>query len=54
MRIVTTIYYAEVTNSNQGARKDGPLEVNDLKDTEPQWLSIYEGKNRVQPIDGDR
>lgn len=53
MHIVTTIYYAEVTDSNQGARKNGQLEV-DLKDTERQWLGLYEGKNRVEPIDGDR
>lgn len=53
MRIVTTIYYTEVTDSSQGARQTGPLEVNDLKDTERQWLSIYKGENRV-PIDGDR
>ena len=54
MQIVTNIYYAEVTDSNQGARKNGQLDVNDLKDTERQWLGLYEGKNRVEPIDGDR
>lgn len=54
MHIVTTIYYAEVTDSNQSARKNGQLEENDLKNTERQWLSIYEGKNRVEPFDGDR
>ena len=54
MHIVTTIYYAEVTDSNQGARKNGQPEVSDLKDTERQWLGLYEGKNRVEPIDGDR
>ena len=54
MRIVTTIYYAEVTDSSQGARQNGRQELNDLNDTERHWLSIYEGKNRVQPIDGDR
>ena len=54
MRIVTTIYYAEVIDSNQGARKNGQPEVSDLKDTERQWLGLYEGKNRVEPIDGDR
>jgi hypothetical protein len=54
MRIVTTIYYAEVTDSSQGARQNGLLEVTDLKDPERQWLSTYEGKNRVEPIDGDR
>ena len=54
MHIVTTIYYAEVRDSNQDVRKAGQLEMNDLKDTERQWLSNYEGKNRVEPIDGDR
>jgi len=54
MHIVTTIYFAEITDSHQIARKNGQLEVNDLKDTERQWLGLYEGKNRVEPIDGDR
>jgi hypothetical protein len=54
MHILTTIYYAEVTNSNQGARKNGQPEVSDLKDTERHWLGLYEGKNRAEPIDGDR
>jgi hypothetical protein len=54
MRIVTTIYYAEATDSNQGARDNGQLEVNVLEETERQWLSIYEGMYRVEPIDGDR
>ena len=54
MQIVTTIYYAEVTESNRGAPKNGQLEVNNLKDTERQWLGLYEGKNREEPIDGDR
>jgi hypothetical protein len=54
MQIFTTIYYTEVTESNRGARKNSQLEVNNLKDTERQWLGLNEGKNRVEPIDGDR
>jgi hypothetical protein len=54
MHIVTTIYYAEVTDANQGARQNGQPDVNDLKETERQWLGSYEGKNRVEPIEGDR
>lgn len=54
MHIVTTIYYVEVTDSNQGARKNGKPEVYDLKDTERQWWGLYEGKERVEPIDGDQ
>ena len=54
MHIVTTIYYAEVADSNRGARKNGKVEGSDLKDAERQWLGLYEGKNRVEPIDGDR
>ena len=54
MQIVTTIYYAEVSDSNQDARKNRQLEASDLKDTERQWWGLYEGRNRVEPIDGDR
>jgi hypothetical protein len=54
MHILTNIYYAEVKDSNQGARKNGQLEVSDLEDSERQWLGLYEGKNRVEPIDEDR
>ena len=54
VHIVTAIYYAEVTDANQGARQNGQPDVNDLKETERQWLGSYEGKNRVEPIEGDR
>ena len=52
MHIVTTVYYAEVRKSHQGARQTGKLEVTDLKDTERQWFGLYERKNLVEPIDG--
>ena len=35
-------------DSSESARIDRPLEVSDLKDSDRQWVSIYEGKNRVE------
>jgi hypothetical protein len=52
MHIITTIYFADVRDLDD--TKDAPLEASDLKDADRQWLSIYEGKNRVEPIDEDR
>ncbi len=54
MHIITTIYFAETTGAPQRKRKEGRLELADLKDIDRQWVSIYEGKNRVEPIDEDR
>lgn len=54
MHIITTIYFADVTDLNGTDPKGAPPKVTDLKDTDRQWVSIYEGKNRVEPIDEDR
>jgi hypothetical protein len=51
MHIITTIYFAEAKGLTDKARVDRQLEVSDLRDSERQWVSIYEGKNRVEPID---
>lgn len=51
MHIITTIYFAETKESTETARGDGQFVISDLKDSERQWVSIYEGKNRVEPID---
>ena len=51
MHIITTIYFAETKGLIERSRVDRQLEVRDLKDSERQWVSIYEGKNRVEPID---
>ncbi|WP_348262050.1 hypothetical protein P8935_19875 [Telmatobacter sp. DSM 110680] len=51
MHIITTIYFAETRRLIDKARVDRQLEVSDLKDSDRQWVSIYEGKNRVEPID---
>lgn len=54
MLIITTIYVAE---SEDRARDDAPeatwQEAADLKDASRQWVSIYEGKNRVLPMDAE-
>lgn len=52
MHIVTSIYYTAVTDPHEGEHKNEQLETYDLKDTERQWLSMYKGKSRVEPIDG--
>jgi len=54
MHIITTIYFADVTDLKGTAPNGAPLKVTDLKESERQWVSIYEGKNRVEPIDEDR
>jgi hypothetical protein len=52
MLIITTIYIAEAEDPTQGeAHESAWQEAADLKDATRQWLSIYEGKNRVLPID---
>jgi hypothetical protein len=57
MHVITSIYFAEIRDSIQDPRKDGlqaTAELADLEDKDRHWISIYEGKNRVEPIDGDR
>ncbi len=51
MHIITTIYFAETATSSDNVRTDKGPEVSDLKDLDRQWVSVYEGKNRVEPID---
>ena len=57
MHVITSIYFAEIRDSVRDQRKDGPrttADLADLPDKDRQWISVYEGKNRVEPIDGDR
>lgn len=57
MHIITSIYFAEIRDSIEDARKQGlrdATDLADLEDTDRQWVSLYEGKNRVEPIDGER
>jgi len=57
MHIITSIYFAEIRDSIKDARKEGlrdATDLADLEDTDRQWVSLYEGKNRVEPIDGER
>ena len=52
MLIITTIYLAETEDPTQGgAQEPAWQEAADLKDVSRQWVSIYEGKNRVLPIE---
>ena len=51
MHIITTIFFAETKEPSDSKRNDGPFQMSDLRDSERQWVSIYEGKNRVEPID---
>lgn len=57
MHIITSIYFAETRDSIKDARKEGlrdATDLADLEDTDRQWVSLYEGKNRVEPFDGER
>ena len=57
MHIITTIYFAEVEDSTEGTLKNRRRDATDLADLEAKdrlWVSLYEGKNRVEPIDEDR
>ena len=52
MLIITTIYIAEAEDPTQGETHEPAWqEAADLKDASRQWVSIYEGKNRVLPLD---
>ena len=51
MHIITTIYLAETKELSESTRNDGAPKVSDLRDLDRQWVSVYEGKNRVEPID---
>jgi hypothetical protein len=51
MHIITTIFFAETKEPFDRKHNDGPFQISDLRDSERQWVSIYEGKNRVEPID---
>jgi len=54
MLIVTTIYIAELEDRVQDdAHEPAWRKAADLKDASRQWVSIYEGKNRVLPMDAE-
>jgi hypothetical protein len=54
MLIITTIYIAETEDPTLGETHE-PVwhEASDLKEAARHWVSIYEGKNRVLPIDSE-
>jgi hypothetical protein len=57
MHVITSIYFAEIRDSIREPRKDGlrsTADLADLPERDRQWISVYEGKNRVEPIDGER
>ncbi|MDR5726564.1 MAG: hypothetical protein RB191_03745 [Terriglobia bacterium] len=54
MLIITTIYIAEAEDPTQTKIHEPAWhEAAELKEATRQWVSIYEGKNRVLPIDID-
>jgi hypothetical protein len=54
MLIITTVYIAEAEDPTQAEMHEAAWhEAAELKEAERQWVSIYEGKNRVLPIDID-
>ncbi len=57
MHIITSIYFAEIRESIKDTYKDGlraTADLADLPEKDRQWISVYEGKNRVEPMDGER
>ena len=55
MLIITTIYIAEAKDLPEDEERDGAWGDEDhRKEAAREWVSIYEGKNRVLRIDGDR
>jgi hypothetical protein len=57
MHVITSIYFAEIKDSIKNTYKDGlraTADLTDLPEKDRQWISIHEGKNRVEPIEGDR
>ena len=55
MLIVTTIYCAESEPAKQtNAGKVTEMTLADLKDAERKLLSVYQGTNRVVPLDEER
>ncbi len=54
MLIITTIYIAEAEDPTHGETPESLWQgAADLKDATRQWVSIYEGKNRILPIDSE-
>ncbi len=54
MLIITTIYFAETEDPTHGGSHEPEWqEAVELKEATRQWVSIYEGKNRVLPIDSE-
>ncbi|MGA8090549.1 MAG: hypothetical protein WCA10_24955 [Terracidiphilus sp.] len=52
---MTTIYCAESEPAHQpGARKAPEKTLADLKDAERKLMSMYQGTNRVLPLDEER
>ncbi len=57
MHVITSIYFAEIKESIKDTHKDGlraTADLADLPEKDRQWISIHEGKNRVEPSDGER
>jgi len=55
MLIITTIYIADAKDLHEAEAGDGVwVDEADQKESAREWVSIYEGKNRVLRIDGER
>lgn len=55
MLIITTIYIADAKDLAEAEARDGASgDEADRKESAREWVSIYEGKNRVLRIDGER
>lgn len=55
MLILTTIYCAETEHVEQPrTEKVMEMTIDDLKEAERKLLGVYQGTNRVLPLDGER
>jgi hypothetical protein len=52
MLIITSVYIAEAQDpTEREVYEDRSICVADLKELSREWVGIYEGKNRVLPMD---
>jgi len=55
MLILTTVYCAEAEHIQRpGTGKVIEMTLTDLKEAERKLLGVYQGTNRVLPLDGER
>jgi hypothetical protein len=54
MLIITSIYFSKLEPAYDAAGKAMERNISDLKDTHRNLVSVFQGTNRLHPIDGER